>query len=77
MSEVKEGSSYSREVLDEVTVEVNKAYESLHISPVLWDGLLTDSGDFNRVYCNLVLRDNQSEVFNLLPVEFTFLQTEE
>jgi len=34
-SEVKEGLSYSREVLDEATVEGNEAYESLHISPVL------------------------------------------
>ena len=58
-------------------VEVNKAYESLHISLVLWDGLLTNSGDFNRVYCDLVLRDDQSKIFNLLSVELTFLQTEE
>jgi len=55
VSEVKEGSSYDREVLDEATVEVNKAYESLHISLVLWDRPLMDSGDFNRVHHNLVL----------------------
>ena len=34
-SEIEERSSYGREVLDEVTVEVNEAYESLHISLVL------------------------------------------
>ena len=77
MSEVEEGSGYGRKVLDEVMVEVNEAYESLHISPVLWDGLFADSGNFNRVYCDLVLRDDQSEVFNLLLVELTFLQMEE
>ena len=77
MSEVEEGSGYGRKVLDEVMVEINEAYESLHISPVLWDGLLADSGNFNRVYCDLVLRDDQSEVFNLLLVELTFLQMEE
>jgi len=33
-SEVKKGLSYGQEVLDEMTVEVNKAYEGLHISPV-------------------------------------------
>ena len=58
-------------------VEVNEAYESLHISPVLQDRLLADSGNFNRVHRDLVLRDNQSEVFNLLLVELTFLWTEE
>jgi len=58
-------------------VEVNEAYESLHISLVLRDGPLIDSGDFNRVYHNLVLRDDQSEVFNLLLVELTFLWMEE
>ena len=77
MGEVKEGSSYSREVLDEAMVEVNEAYESLYISSVLWNRPLTDSGDFNRVHRNFVLQDDQSQVFNLLPVEFTFLQTEE
>ena len=55
MSEVKEGSSYSREVLDEATVEVNEAYKSLHISLVLQDRALTDSSDFNRVHRDLVL----------------------
>ena len=63
--------------MDEATVKVNEAYESLHISLVLQDGLLADSGNFNRVHRDLVLRDDQSEVFNLLPVELTFLWTEE
>ena len=54
-------------------VEVNEAYKSLHISLVLQDRLLADSGNFNRVHCNLVLQDDQSEVFNLLLVELTFL----
>jgi len=31
-SEVEEGSNYGQKVLDKATVEVNKAYESLHIS---------------------------------------------
>ena len=75
-SEVEEGSSYGREVLDEVTVEVNKAYEGLHISPVLQGGPLADSSNFNKIHRDLVLRDDQPEVFNLLPVELTFLQTE-
>ena len=77
MGEVEEGSSYNQAVLDEVTVEVNKASESLHISLVLWDRPLADSSDFNRVHHNLVLRDDQSEVFNLLLVELTFLWIEE
>ena len=77
MSEVEEGSSYGREVLNEAMVEVDKTYESLYISLVLRDGPLADSGDLNRVHRNLVLRDDQSQVFNLLPVEFTFLWTEE
>jgi len=77
VSEVKEGLSYGREVLNEAMVEVDETYESLYISPVLQDGPLADSGDLNRVYRNLVLRDDQSQVFNPLPVEFTFLQMEE
>ena len=76
-SEVEEGSSYGREVLDEATVEVNKAYEGLHVSPVFWGGLLADSGNFNRVHRDLVLQNDQPEVFNLLLVELTFLWTEE
>jgi len=44
MSEVKEGSGYSWEILDEVIVKVNEAYESLHISPVLQGGPIADSG---------------------------------
>ena len=63
--------------MDEATVEVNEAYKGLHVSPVLWDGPLIDSGNFNRVHRNLVLRDDQSKIFNLLPVELTLLQTEE
>ena len=74
---VEEGSSYGREVLNEATVEVDETYESLYISLVLRNGPLVDSGDLNRVHCNLVLRDDQSQVFNLLPVEFTLLRTEE
>ena len=77
MSEVEEGSSYGREVLNEATVEVDETYESLYISLVLQDRSLADSGDLNRVHRNLVLRDDQFQVFNLLPVEFTFLWTEE
>ena len=58
-------------------IEVNKAYEGLHVSLVLWDGLLVDSGDFNRVHHDLVLQNDQPEVFNLLPVELTLLWMEE
>ena len=76
-SEVEKGLSYGREVLDEATIEINKAYEGLHVSPVLWDGPLTDSGDFNRVHRDLVLQNDQSEVFNLLLVELTLLRMEE
>ena len=76
-SKVKERSSYGQEVLDEATVEVNEAYKGLHVSPVLRGGPLTDSGNFNRVHRDLVLRDDQPKVFNLLPVELTFLRTEE
>ena len=72
-SEVKERSSYGRKVFNEAMVEVNKAYKGLHVSLVLRDGPLIDSGNFNRVHCNLVLRDDQPEVFNLLLVELTFL----
>jgi len=60
-----------------VTVEVNEAYEGLHVSLALQDGPLADSGNFNRVHRNLVLQDDQPEVFNLLPVELTLLQIEE
>jgi len=36
MSEVKEGSGYGQEILNKATVEINKVYESLHVSPVFW-----------------------------------------
>ena len=54
VSEVEEGSSYGREVLNEAMVEVDETYESLYISPVLRDRPLADSGDLNRVHCNFV-----------------------
>ena len=50
-------------------VEVNKAYESLHISPVLQGGQIVDSSNFNRIYLDLVLQDDQSEVLILLWAE--------
>ena len=36
-------------------VEVNKAYKGLYVSLVLWGGPLVDSGNLNRVHCDLVL----------------------
>jgi len=76
-SEVKEGPGDGGEVSDEATVEIDEAYESLHVSPVLWDGPIADFGNLNRVHLDLVLRDDQSEVLNLLLMELTLLRTEE
>ena len=59
-----------------MTVEINKAYEGLHVSLVLRSGPIVYSSDFNGIHCNFVLQDDQFEVFNLLPVELTFLQVE-
>ena len=59
------------------TVEINKAYESLYISPVFQSGPIVDSGNFHGVYHNFVLQDDQSEVFNLPLVELIFLWAEE
>ena len=58
-------------------VEVNEAYEGLHISPVLQDGPLVDSSNLNRVHLNLVFRDDQSEVLDLPLIELALLQAEE
>ena len=58
MSEIEEGSGYSWEISDEAVVEVNKAYKSLHVSPVLQGKPIADSGNFNRVHLNLVLWDD-------------------
>ena len=74
--EVKEGSGYGREISDKAMVEVDKAYESLHVSPVLRGGPIADSGNFNWVHRNLVFRDDQFEVFDLLPMELTLLWAE-
>jgi len=60
-----------------VTVEVNKAYKSLHVSLVLQGELVMDSGNFNRVHLDLVLQNDQSEVLNLLLMELTLLWAEE
>jgi len=77
MSEIEERSSYGQEILDKAMVEINEAYESLYISPVLWGGPIADSSDFHGVHRNFILRNDQSEVFNLPLVELTFLQVEE
>ena len=58
-------------------IEVNEAYEGLHVSPVLWGGPLVDSSNFNRVHLDLVLRDDQSKVLNPALMELTFLWAEE
>ena len=57
-------------------VEVDEAYESLHVSPVLQGGPIIDSSNFNRVHLDLVLQDDQSEVLNLLLMELTLLWAE-
>ena len=77
MSKVEEGSGYGWEISDEVAVEVNEAYESLHVSLVLWGGPIVDSDNLNRVYCNFVLWDYQSKVLNPLLMELILLQAEE
>jgi len=46
------------------------------ISLVLRGGPIADSGDFNWVHRNLVFRDDQSKVFNLLLMELTLLWAE-
>jgi len=76
-SKVEEGPGDGGEVLDKATVEVDEAYESLYVSPVLRGGSIVDSGNLNRVHLNLVLRDDQSEVLNPLLIELTLLQAEE
>ena len=76
MSEIEEGSGDGWEISDEATVEVNEAYESLHVSPVLQGGPIVDSGNFNKVHLNLVLWDDQSEVLNPLSMELTLLWAE-
>jgi len=76
MSEVKEGSSYGREVLDKTTVEINEAYEGLYISLVLQGRPIMNSGNFHGVHCNFVLQNDQFKVLDLPPVELTFLQAE-
>ena len=60
-----------------MTVEVNEADESLHVSLVLRGRPITDSSDFHGVHLDLVLQDDQSEVLNLLPMELVFLWVEE
>ena len=76
-SKVEEESGDGWEIPDEAMVEVNEVYESLHISPVLRGRLIADSSNFNRVYLDFVLWDDQSEVLNLLPMELTLLWAKE
>jgi len=71
MREVKEGSGYGREISDKATVEVDEAYESLHVSLVLQGRPIANSSDFNWVHHNLVFQDDQSKVFDLLPMDIT------
>ena len=76
MGKVEEGPGDGGEVPDEATVEVDKAYEGLYVSPVLRGGPIVDSSNLNRVHLDLVLRDDQSEVLNLFPIELTLLWAE-
>ena len=77
MSEVEERSSYGWEILDKAMVEINEVYKGLYVSSVLRDGPIVDSGNFHRVHHNFVLRNDQSEILDLPPVELTFLWAEE
>jgi len=47
------------------------------IRGLLTGGPIADSGNFNRVHRDLVLRDNQSEVLNLPSMKLTLLWMEE
>jgi len=76
MSEVKEGSGDGWEIPDEAMVEVNEAYESLHVSLVLRGEPIMDSSDFHRVHLDLVFWDDQFKVLNLLSIELTLLRVE-
>ena len=60
MHKVKEGTSYSQEILYKAFVKVNKPQEGLNISLQFQDWPLSDSNDFNQIHGDFVLGDNQA-----------------
>jgi len=53
VSEVKEGSSYGREVLDEATIEVNEAYKDQNVVQVHYDNPFRYDGSEDVIHHSL------------------------
>ena len=76
LGEVEEWPGEVGEGLDEAPVEVREADEHLHVLLVLRRRPGGDSGDFDRVHLDTVVRDNHPEVFDRRLLELTLLRAQ-
>ena len=76
MGEGLEGAGNIREIMDKLPIEVHKAKEGLDLLDLCWGWPLHNPTNLCQVHSNMVFQDDQSEVFNLLLLEPTFLWLE-
>src|SRR5260221_8933133 len=62
--------------MDKLLIEVHKAKEGLDLLDLHWGQPLHNSADLHQIHSNMVFRDDQSEVFDLLLLELAFLWLE-
>src|SRR5260221_7204221 len=70
------GTGNIGEVTDELPIEVHKAKEGLDLLYLCWGRPFCDSMDICWIHGDMVFRDDQSKVLNLLSLELTFLWLE-
>ena len=62
---------------DEPLVEVGEAQEYLQVSMSVRDWPVTNFSNLYGIYLDLILRDNQFQILNLLLVKFILFKVEE
>ena len=76
LSQVEEGMGMLRKVFAEPLVEISEAQEGLHLLLVRWGWPFCDSGNFDQVHRDGVVRYDHSEVFDRHFFEFTLVRPE-
>ena len=57
-------------------VEVGKAEKGLHLLLICWSGPFGDASNLDRIYCDGVVGDDHSEVFDSGFLKLTFIRSE-
>src|SRR5271169_4865409 len=77
LGEIKERSGMVGEVLNEPSVEVSETKERLHFLLIRWNGPFRNSGNFDGIPADGVVRYDNSEILYLCVFELAFLRFKE